>query len=425
MAAPLLLAGLAWAAHAASAAWRANTVRRSADEALRKFDFGAAHDYLLTYLKLQPNDSEIHLLAAQGARRAEFLESFRGPDAHLLRMRSDHVAMAERLGAEPSKVDLERTLARVQHGQFDSSESQLLECVQKGGPEAPRILEALVHGYLRNLQCEKALVCTEALLKLEPANVLGLLWRGRIREQIQQRRRAREDYEAAIRQVSDFDAGRYYLAENLLRSNQVREAEVHLRLLKARAGDNLLVRLAWAKCRIAEGDIFLGRDLLDSWLADAPPDHPRLLEALTVRANVPLGQDCPAEAEDFARRALRESPLDRDSLYSLAQSLQAQGRRQEALAIHEQLGRIKEDLRIVAHCRERLAQNPADMQLRHDIGAAYLRVGRPGEALVWLNSVLDREPNHLPTLCTLAELHTQTGNQTLAAEMRRRAANRP
>jgi thioredoxin-like negative regulator of GroEL len=109
-------------------------------------------------------------------------------------------------------------------------------------------------------------------------------------------------------------------------------------------------------------------------------------------------------------------------LYHLAQSLNAQGRRQEAQAIEKQLDQIKKDLQIVAKCREQLAQDPTNSQLRHEIGAAYLRIGRPGEALVWLNSVLDREPNHLPTLRTLVELHERSGNQLAAAELRGRMA---
>jgi Tfp pilus assembly protein PilF len=63
------------------------------------------------------------------------------------------------------------------------------------------------------------------------------------------------------------------------------------------------------------------------------------------------------------------------------------------------------------------------VSLRHEIGAAYLRVGRPGEALVWLNSALERDPKHRPTLQTLAEYHAQAGDEAAAAAMRRRAAN--
>jgi predicted Zn-dependent protease len=216
-------------------------------------------------------------------------------------------------------------------------------------------------------------------------------------------RGGREDYERAVQLVPEFDAARYYLAENLLRANRLDDAEHHLQELNNSSGDNLLVRLAWAKCRIALGDACVGKELLDTWLVDAPPDHPRLLEALSARASLALTQGRPAEAEAFARRALKESPLDRYALFHLAQSLNAQGRPLEAQAIEKQLDQIKKDLRIVSRCREQLAQDPTNLQLRHEIGAAYLRVGRPGEALVWLNSVLDREPNHLPTLRTMAE----------------------
>jgi predicted Zn-dependent protease len=421
----VLLAGLAWVLHGAWMSRRADALHRAADEACRRFDFAAAHERLAAYLKVRPKDAAAYLLAARCARRAEFVESFAGSDAELPELASGHLDMAERLGAEASAVELERTLARVQHGRLAGDEGPLIERVKRGGPDAPLILEALIHGLLRNLQCEKALVCAEALLKLEPENVLALLWRGRIREQLRQPRSAREDYERVIHLVPRFDAARYYLAESLLHSHQPNEAAPHLRALNATAPDNLLVRLAWARCRVALGDGAAGRRLLDSWLADAPKDHPRMLEALTARAGLARAQGRPAEAEGFARRALQVSPLDQYALYHLAQSLRALGRRREARAAEGQLRKIKGDLRLVARCRQRLVQDPTDLRLRHEIGAAYLRVGRPGEALVWLNSVLDREPNHRPTLRTLADFHARAGHQALAGELRRRLSGSP
>jgi thioredoxin-like negative regulator of GroEL len=189
-----------------------------------------------------------------------------------------------------------------------------------------------------------------------------------------------------------------------------------------RGADNLLVRLRWAKCRIALGEEGVGQELLDAWLAEAPAKHPRLLEALEARARLALALGRPGEAEAFARRALRESPLDQYALHDLTSSLNAQGRRQEARAVEEQLDKIKQDLRFLSRCREELAKNPADVSLRYEIGAAYLRVGRPGEALVWLHGVLERDPKHKPTLQRLADYYAQIGNEASAAELRRRAA---
>jgi tetratricopeptide (TPR) repeat protein len=421
--ATVALAGTVWAVHATYVRQRARDIRGSAEDACRRYDFLAEHSRWLAYLEIHPKEAEGHLLAARCARRAEFLEDFTGPQADLADSFSHHLSAARDLGALPAAVALEEVLARVQHGRFSGDEGLLLERAQAGGADAPLILEALVHRHLRRLQFERALACVESLLKMQPDHALGLLWRGRILEQFKQVESGREDYEQALKAVSDFDAARYYLAESLLRSQQVTEAETHLKVLLDRGADNLLVRLAWAKCRIALSDESRGQELLDAWLAEAPTKHPRLLEALEARARLALDGGQPAKAEAFARRALQESPLDQHALFDLARSLNAQERLQEARVVEEQLEKIKQDLRIVARCREELAKTPDNVSLRHEIGAAYLRVGRPGEALVWLNSVLERDPMHRATLQTLADYYARAGKEAAAAELRRRAAN--
>jgi predicted Zn-dependent protease len=400
-------------------------VRRLAENAYRRFDFLSAHAHLLSYLKVHPDEPEVHLLAARCARRAEYLEDYHGEAPELLDMIPRHLVAAERLGTAPVSLALERMLGRAQHGELSSIEPVLVDRVKQAGADAPVILEALIHGYLRQLHFEKALVCSESLLNLDPKNIHGYLWRGRIREQLKQLRSARDDYESALRLEPDFDAARYYLAESLLRVNKVKEAEDHLQVLHQRACQNLLVRLVWAKYQIAKGDQAIGQELLDAWLTDAPKNHPRQLEALIARAAVALATDRPVDAERFARRALKESPLDQYALYDLARSLNAQGQRQAAHAIEKQLDGIKQDLRSVARYKEQLARDPTNLRLRYDIGATYLRLGRPGEAFVWLNSVLDRDPQDKPTLQILAEYHSQAGIEARASQMRQRLAAGP
>jgi tetratricopeptide (TPR) repeat protein len=417
------VAGTVWALRAVSSAQHAREIRGSAEEACRRYDFLAALDRWLAYLEVSPREAEAHLLAARCARRAEFLEDFTGRHPELLESFSEHLSAASQLGARDADVDLEEALAQAQHGRRSEHENLLRKGVRAGETDAPLILEALVHRHLRRLQFEQALAFVESLLESNPDHPLALLWRGRILEEFKQVQNGQEAYKRALAAAPDFDAARYYLAESLLRSQQVPEAKAHLQVLVDRGADNLLVRLAWAKCQIALGQQDAGRQLLDAWLAEAPAKHPRLLEALEARARLALELGQPAEAEAFARRALSESPMDQYALYDLARSLNAQERRQEARAVEEQLAKIKQELRIVSRCREELAKNPADVSLRYEIGAAYLRVGRPGEALVWLHSVLERDPKHKPTLQTLAEYYAQAGNETAAAEMRRRAAN--
>jgi thioredoxin-like negative regulator of GroEL len=418
------LAGVAWACLDLRARRRTADLFQSAEDACRQLDFATASAHLSAYLELRPAQAQAHLLAARCSRREEFLEYFNGPRPELPRRAAQHLAAARRLGAAPEAVALEQALGRIQRGELTEDDRALLARAEGDGPDAPLILEATIHGLLRQWQFEKALACVEQLLRHDPKNALALFWRGRIGAEFH-RQRSNEDFASAVRLNPQFAAARFYLAESLLRANQVAQAETHLRILNEQVPDNLLVRLAWARCRIAQGDDAQGRQLLDSWLADAPKNHPRLLEALTARAQLALSAGASVEAETFARRALREAPLDRYAIYTLACCLHAQGRVTEARAAEESLDQIKKDLRNVAQCREQLARAPADVHLRHEIGTAYLRLGRPGNALVWLYSVLDRDPAYRPTLEALVEYHTRAGDEALADALRRRLSGAP
>jgi predicted Zn-dependent protease len=159
-------------------------------------------------------------------------------------------------------------------------------------------------------------------------------------------------------------------------------------------------------------------------LGDAP-HHPRLVEALDAAARAALSSSQPEKAEGYARRALAEMPLDKQALYNLSQSLKWQGREQEAQEVENQLAQVTKDFAIVAQVWDRLAKDSTNLELRYELGSAYLRLARPGDALVWLNSVLDREPEHRATLRLLGDYYAKSGQRALATAMRQRLADLP
>jgi tetratricopeptide (TPR) repeat protein len=417
----LVAAGAAWRIHVASAAARADEFRKLADDACRRFDFRAAHGYLLSYLQLRPTDVEAHLLAGRCARRAEFLADYDGDDPELRQAASHHLSEAERLGAPPETVAVERVLADTQLGIRLDNERLLVERVKNLTPDTPLILEGLIQGYLRHANYEKALACEEALLRMEPGNLQGLLWRGRMRALLRQKQLACEDFESALTLAPDFDPARYYLAETLAVENRYHEVEPLVKVLMEHSPKNLLVRLLWARCRFELGHDSAGVEL-DAWLQDAPPHHSRLVEALDAAAQAALASSQPRKAEGYARRALTELPLGKQALHNLSRSLGAQGRKQEAQEVEKQLTQVMKDLKIVERVWDRLAKDSTNLELRYELGSAYLRLARPGDALVWLNSVLDREPEHRATLQLLAGYYEKCGQRALAAEMRQRLA---
>jgi tetratricopeptide (TPR) repeat protein len=418
-------AGAVWKIHAASVEQRADSIRKLSDEACRRFDFKCAHTHLVSYLRLRPGDPEAHLLAARCARRAEFLEDYTGPGPELAETVSAHLREAERLGAPAEAIAVERLLDGIQHGQANDSERILVARVKQLTQDTPLILEGLIHGYLRRFNFEKALVCEDALLRMEPGNVLGHLWRGRMRTNFRQKAEAKEDYETALRLLSDFDPARYYLAEIYMSANQLAEAEPHLRILIEHDPKNLLVRQLWAQNQIALGDNAAGMDVIDAWLEDAPPHHVHLVDALDAGARAALSSAQPEKAEVYARRALQESPKDQHALYDVVRSLNAQGKRDQALPFEAELDNVKKDLSIASKLWDRLAKEPANTKLRQEIGDTYLRLGRNGDALIWLNSILDRDPRNKQALQSLAEYHAHAGNEAMAAQLRQRLAACP
>jgi Tfp pilus assembly protein PilF len=416
----VLAAGAAWKIHVASAAARADAFWEQAEAASRRFDFRAAHSSLLSYLQLRPTDAEAHLLAARCARRADFLEDYEGDDPEFEEAASHHLVEAERLGAAPEPIEVERVLADVRHGAWVNNERFLVERVRRLTSDTSLILEGLIYAYQRNLNYEKALACQNALLRVEPGNLQGFLWRGRMRALLRRKTPAYEDFKSALKLSPDFHPARYYLAEMLATENRYPEAEPHVKVLIDSSKNNLLVRLLWARCQVEMGHDPEGAGL-EAWLRDAP-HHSRLNEALDAAARLALSSSQPEKAEKYARQALATGPLEKHALYNLSQSLTRQGRVQEAQEIDKQLAQVTKDLAIVQQVWDQLAKDSTSLELRYELGSAYLRLRRPGDALVWLNSVLDRDPQHRATLRLLGNYYERSGQPAQAAAMRQRLA---
>jgi tetratricopeptide (TPR) repeat protein len=416
------VAGLSYGSYLWQRQNRTNRLRQAFEHDLERRDFVNAYALMEDYLRIFPGDAGVHLLAAQAARRAQFQELFSGPPIDFFEETNRHLDDCSRLNGPEESIVLERALLRAQQGELEGSEESLLAYLDRDDPEAPLILEGLIYGYLRTLRLDKARFYLQELLRLQPDNVQALVWRGQLKEQVMNFPSAREDYEEAIRLNPDFATARYYLVANLLWANQAGDAARHLAILENTLAQNPLIRLARAQCEIAQGQTEAGRQRLDDWLRTTPATNPRRLEALAARANVALTLDHPAEAEQYARQALRLAPFDRQALYGLYRSLVAQGRQQEANQVQDQLDHVKKDMEFVSKASTQVGLSPHDLELRHHLGEAYLRLGRTNDALGWFLSVLDQDPAYQPTLQALVEYYEHAGDAQRTAEFRRRLA---
>jgi Tfp pilus assembly protein PilF len=376
-------------------------------EALQRRDFAGARAHLEKALEVWPGSAEVHLLAAQAARRA-------GAYAPA----EKHLDEARRRGGVLEAVDLERALLRVQRGDLAQLEGTLLEFVRRGHPDTDLILEALARGYLKTYRLRDAEHCLDQWLERRPDDVQALLWRADARERRLGLEEALADYGRAVELDPERADARLHLAELLVRVNQPARAVAHFEWLREREPrKNKTALLGLARCRRLLGQPEGARELLDRLLNASPGDPGALLE----RAKLALeaGQRDPAER--CLRTAFSVAPNDREVVYTLYLCLQQGGKTGEAREYQARLQTIDAQLDRLADLSAAIGRAPHDPAPRCAMGLIFLSTGQATEGLRWLQSALDEDPHYAPAHRALAEYFDRTGDPGQAAQHRQLA----
>jgi tetratricopeptide (TPR) repeat protein len=355
-----------------------------------------------------------HFRAARAARRARLY-----PEAER------HLAQCEKLqGGAPDKsfpLALERLLLQAQSGNVGEVEEVLWDYVKRDEPETPLILEALARGYLRMLRLSAALGCLRRLLEREPDNVEALLMRGWIRGGGGEPREgsllgAIQDYRRALELSPERDDARLALARVLVRTSP-KEARDHFEYLLARQPDNRDVQLGLAEAYWALGQPERARPVFEA-LLEKDPKNSRALAGLGA---VCLGAGDTAEAEGLLRKAIAADPGNVQAHYQLYRCLVRQpGRKAEAIAQRDRHERVAADYaRLGEIASKEMTRNPRDPNLHYEMGAIYLKYGKPEVGLRWLYSALKLDPTHQRTHRALTDYYKRTGQPDREEQHRR------
>jgi len=356
-------------------------------------------------LLVWPRSVPVHVLAARAAR---LQGDFAAADAHLNRcLKLQHGAT--------EAVQVELLLMRVQRGEEDDVAPELMRRVEEGSPEAPLILETLARAYMFYMRYGPAYVCLSRWIGVEPGSVEPLRWRGWVLERMGDRDAAIRDYQRALELDPGRAAVRLRLAELFLERNSPVDALPHLELLYKQTPDRPEVQARLGECRFLRGDHEESRRLLERAVERLPEDTAVLVHL----AKLEQQEGRPGPAEQWARRALKVDPTDAEAEFTLAASLEAQGRRDEARAVREQCARHVAMLKRVAQVLHDDAEHSnSDPDALSEVGTAFLPTN-PRVALYWLHRALERDPAHQPTHKVLAEYYEGKGEAEKAASHRR------
>ncbi len=386
----LVLAGLVIVAAGAGAVgiylWTGYQYR-AAEKALGRFDFDKAQHHLDLYLKVRPNDSSAHFLAAQTARRRGNSEEGAG-----------HLEIVERLQGVTAGTSLERVLQQAQDGKLGEVEQRLRPLLDKDDQDPSLIYEALGQCYLTGFHLPEAFHCLDQLLERQPNNVLGLTGRARVWQMWNQFDKAVADFQRAVDLHPELDRARLGLADNLNRAGRVREAVAQYEILHRRQPTDLEILLRQAGCWEDLNELEIARAIVDAVLAE----NPDWISALVERARIALRMRQPGEAEEWVHRAIQRAPRDRDAHFVLHLCLECQDKKEEDRQCLERLKDIQIKATHKAALKRAVIRSPHELGLRVELGKLHLQDGDEQQGIRWLNSALDENPGYEPARAALA-----------------------
>jgi tetratricopeptide (TPR) repeat protein len=380
-----------------------------------KQQFGKAYAHYAQCLRVWRWSAGTHFCAGRTARRAGLY-----PEAER------HLTECERLQGDSQgnsvPLALEKLLLLAQAGNISEVEEVLWSYVKRDMPETPLILEAMARGYTRMLRLGTAMRCLQMLLEREPDNVEGLVLRGWIQEGGAEPEQAAKAYRHALEVNPDRDDAHLGLARILIQDNP-QEARAHYEQVIARQPDNAEALVGLGETYWALGKPDKARPIFDS-LVDKDAKNSRALAGLGAIA---LAAGQAKEGEDLLHKAIAADPGNVEAQYQLYLCLvQQPGRETEAATQRETHKRVEKDRkRLTELASKEMTRNPIDPNLHYEMGAIYVRYGKPEVGLRWLYNALKLDPTHQPTHKLLYEHYKQTGELEKAEQHLREIRGEP
>jgi tetratricopeptide (TPR) repeat protein len=324
---------------------------------------------------------------------------------------------AETLGGDARRIELERRLVLAQSGRLGEVEPLLPDMLIDAGADGPDVCEAFVQGFFVNLRTAEALRLLDLWQESFPKDPQPYFMRAYLMRSLDKFTEAEQIYRQGLALAPDRTAMRRQLADILVETNQLDQAESELAQCLKETPDDPQVYFGLARCAYQRGNLAEVPPRLEETLQRAP-DH---YEARRLRGQLKLAEGQAAEALPDLEAVVAERPYDTLAREALGRSLTSLGRTDEAkshldfvVKAGEQLGRVD---RLFRESLER----PNDAELRYEIGSILLEYGSPDDAARWLRAALELQPDHAGAHRALATYNEARGDAAGASFHRLRA----
>ena len=350
----------------------------------------AANRYLGLADRISQDVPEVALASARLHRRQGDMVEF-----------GRQLRRANYLGIAPELADRERVLAAAQSGQMSVAGPQLLSLLETAGGDAAEICEAYAKGYMRTRDFQAALTLLDGWATDFPRDARPHAWIGQIQAEL----RAAEAAEAAFRKSLELDptnaSAALGLGQLLVDLKRHADAAPLFRIAIADPAVGAAAAVGLANCLQTQSQVNAAAEVLRSALIQFPGDYRLIVE----QANLEIEQGRFAEAEAALKPEIEAGTRRREIRYAYGMALRGLGKLEEAT---EHFDYAAEAAKQTGTANRRVAEVAAqsdNVELRYEIGETQLRYGNIEDGLMWLQSVLDIDPNHRPTHGALAEYY--------------------
>lgn len=380
--------------------WRARAalVRRDADTVLVWLDAAA---------RLKPKSSEIAFLRARAYRRLAQPEQVRR-----------QLLLAAELGYPVELIQREDVLMSAQQGRLSPGSPEVAALTAETMDDTREVYEALVRGYLGSYHLVPAWMLLDGWEADYPDDPLPHYFRGLTWANREAWQEAANAFREALRLGSDRPDTRRRLADALREDYRYREALWHYDRSRDQE-QTAEVLYGRGKCLEALSDTDGAREAYVC-LLELAPNH--------FDGRLALGQleysqgEYQAAAEDL-QLAVRQYPNDFNARHALAWALLILGEKEQARKHFELAVKVRYAMHRTANLQARVEKQPANTNLRYELGVTLMENNRQSDGVVWLQSVIQLQPDHRLAHLALADYYTKRADAEVANHHRRAATS--
>ncbi len=325
---------------------------------------------------------------------------------------------AETLGGDARRIERERLLTLAQSGRLSEAEPFLPDLLLNPDEDGPDICQAFVQGYFANLRSGDAVRLLDVWQQSYPNDSQVYFMRAYLMQSMDDTKQAAELYRQGLELAPDQTVMRRRLAEVLLETGQLEDAEAELSICVKQAPEDAEIGFVFAQSAYKRGDLELATARLSAMLQRAP-DH---FKARRLKGQLDLAQGKLEEALPELEAVVRQRPYDLPAREALGRTLRTLGRNDEAKSHFDFVTQGEQANSRVSRLIRKSIEDPADAEVRYEIGAFLQQYGPPEDAARWMQSVLELQPDHPGAHRALADYYEAQGDAAGAAFHRQRAA---